>query len=278
MFVKVFRWLSAALVLFGLHNCVADFDQTTHFEQMREQLQKCRDYSLQSKNVMRIQFYANRTSGCSILASMRRAGSLYGFKRATLAYQVYFPIDHVWGKGGKLHGTLGGVDWSNQRCYGGVRFDTCHSSRIMFRRQGQSLLYLYTPDKCHFQTCAKYAPRIQPWCCQPGYSHGLEMDTGVVSFKTGAWNNVSISTTLGTGAESNVTLRINGRATTVAMIPMQLGSNQSIRTTMFTAFYGGRGPEWFPEHDTYALFTNFTYSDLIPYTPPPSKRELLDEL
>jgi hypothetical protein len=273
MCITITRWISviATTLLFALGTvgAAAPFNQTTHFQQMRADLAKCRDYSVGQDGAMRVQFYANKSSGCGARVSMQTGGSEYGFLRATLQYQVYFPSDHAWGKGGKIHGTMGANSWTlgGKRCNGGVRYDNCHSTRIMFRRNGAALLYLYAPTKCQERMCAKYPDRIQPWCCQPTFPYGIELDTGVVSFRVGAWNNVSVTTVLGVGDTSNVTLRINGRATTVVNIPMQLGNDQSIRATLFQTFYGGHTPDWYPEHDTYAIFRNFRYRDLLPYVP-----------
>jgi uncharacterized protein YjeT (DUF2065 family) len=244
---------------------------------MRDALKTCRDYTVLPSNVIRIQFYANRSSGCNKMVSMQKAGSTSGFRRATLAFEVFIPKDHEWGKGGKMHGTLGGSGWGMDRCYGGIRQDICHSSRIMFTARGGGEIYLYTPNSCHQAICAKYPKRMPSWCCTPTFPYGLHIDGDVVKFGKGVWQNVSITTALGVGATSNVTLRINNNSTTITGIPMQLGATQSIRTTMFTTFYGGHTPDWFPKRDTYVLFRNFRYLDLLPYVAPSAAKEMDDD-
>jgi hypothetical protein len=96
------------------------------------------------------------------------------------------------------------------------------------------------------------------------------MDRGVLNFKAGAWNDVSLTVRLGVGNTSSVTLRINDKATTVSGIPMQLGSDQSVRRTIFTTLYGGHTPEWFPKFNTHTIFRNWSYRDLalLPVCPP----------
>jgi polysaccharide lyase-like protein len=59
----------------------------------------------------------------------------------TLEYQVFFPSDFDWVKGGKLPGLYGG----HTRCSGGNPALDCFSTRMMWRAGGAGELYLVRP-------------------------------------------------------------------------------------------------------------------------------------
>lgn len=61
---------------------------------------------------------------------------------ATLEYEVYFPSDFEWVKGGKLPGLAGGPTG----CGGGKDPTSCWSARIMWRREGDGEAYMYVPE------------------------------------------------------------------------------------------------------------------------------------
>jgi hypothetical protein len=234
---------------------------------MEASLKSCRDFSMPVPGQYRIQYYADKASGCNRFISMLQGQGpvgFQGFRTATLAFQVYFSRGFSWGKGGKMHGLLGGNTWGSLPCFGGVRQDFCHSARVMWSEGGKAQLYLYVPSAAHKIICDKYRNRIQAWCCRPTFPYGLEMDRGVLNFKAGVWQNVSLTVRLGVGNTSSVTLRVDDKATTVSGIPLQMGSDQSVRQTMFTTFYGGHSPDWFPEFDTHAIFRAWSYRNLQP--------------
>jgi hypothetical protein len=256
-------WMMAAVsLLAGQCAHAQTFNGTAHALAVQRSLGQCRDFSSPSPGQMRIQYYASKASGCSTFVTMQGDSNFQGFRTATLAFQVYFSPGFSWGKGGKLHGLLGGNTWGNLPCFGGRRQDFCHSARVMWSEGGRAQIYLYVPSAAHKVICNKYPTRIQSWCCNPTFPYGLEMDRGVLNFRSGVWHNVSLTVRLGVGNTSSVTLRVDDKATTVWGIPMQLGSDQSIRRTIFTTFYGGHTPDWFPKFDTFSIFRAWQYRDL----------------
>ncbi|KAH9977425.1 hypothetical protein BJV74DRAFT_781262 [Russula compacta] len=110
-------------------------------------------------------------------------------RNVTLEYDVFFPSDFEWVKGGKLPGLYGG----RTRCSGGDPALNCFSTRLMWRADGAGELYLYAPkDRQTPSLCS--APPLS--VCDGAY--GLSISRGSFKFSRGAWTHLSQTVVLNT--------------------------------------------------------------------------------
>jgi len=135
---------------------------------------------------------------------------------AALEYEVYFPPDFDFVKGGKLMGLSGGRG-NGRGCGGGADPAWCFNSRIMWRRDGWGESYLYVPegmqapDFCsRFPKCS--GDRYQP-CNFCNLEKGVSFGRGGFEFQRGQWNKIYMNVTLNTPNVTNGILEVrhNGK-------------------------------------------------------------------
>ncbi|KAK4683412.1 hypothetical protein P7C73_g6857, partial [Tremellales sp. Uapishka_1] len=102
-------------------------------------------------------------------------------QNATLEYQVYFPADFEFNKGGGLPGLYGG----HAGCSGGNSASNCFSTRMMWRENGLGELNLYAPR--HRQVASLCATPPLSIC---NSNHGLSIGRGAWTFAKGAWTTI----------------------------------------------------------------------------------------
>lgn len=83
-------------------------------------------------------------------------GKVVQFTKATLEYDILFPANFLWVKGGKLPGLFGG----RPSCTGADEAMDCYSARFMWDKNGNGYGYLYVP---------KYAPHLPEFCLYTNY-------------------------------------------------------------------------------------------------------------
>lgn len=135
---------------------------------------------------------------------------------AVLEYEVYFPADFDFVKGGKLMGLSGGQG-NGVGCGGGADPAWCFNARVMWRRDGWGEIYLYVPEGMQAPDFCTRHPRcsgtkIQP-CTVCNFAKGVSFARGGFVFQTGQWNKIYVNVTLNTPnvTDGSIEVRHNGR-------------------------------------------------------------------
>ena len=180
---------------------------------------------------------------------------------ATLEYEVYFPNDFDFVKGGKLPGMSGGVK-NGRGCGGGVDPNECFSFRIMWRREGMGEAYIYAkegaqgPDFCSkFPDCStnKFP------CTLCDYAHGVSFGRGSFKFQKGTWQKLRITVTLNDPGTANGYLGLEYNGELVASYDKMMWrakSDMKIEAAEMSSWFGGSDDTWSPPRDTYVLVRN----------------------
>jgi len=189
--------------------------------------------------------------------------------RATLKYQVYFPPDFDWVKGGKLPGLCLSND--GKTCSTGSEWSTkSGSARVMWREEGRGIGYLYLPLVNKGNTAGNQAMQNQPAPFKNAVQLNRENKSGLEvwhkkpdphQFNKGAWNDVSLTVILNTPGQANgiFELTINGKTKKETLLYRTDGSVK-INLVNFVTFFGGSGKEWASKKDTVIHFKNIQLS------------------
>jgi hypothetical protein len=173
-------------------------------------------------------------------ASFYARGGFAGERAACLQYQVYFPADFEFAKGGKLPGLYGGKDASG--CRKGVSEDG-FSLRYMWREDGAGSLYAYLPGKS--EECGKYIGK------------------GTWHFRRGAWTTIEQEAVLNTPGKNDGLVRVWVDGRLVIEEPrmmLRMKDSIAIDGIFFVSFFGGKKPEWASPRDQRADFASVTVS------------------
>lgn len=165
-----------------------------------------------------------------------------------LSYEVFFPKDFDFNRGGKLPGIA-----SAKAVSGGNKASNDYSVRLMWRRNGQGEAYVYVPPRIQKREYAKA-------CTESNPVYGDSVGRGSFSFERGEWNKVTIRTKLNDEGKSNGILQVfhNGKKE-IDVNCVTFRSNDKTKTCffMFSTFFGGSTSEWAPDKDQTAKFRNF---------------------
>jgi hypothetical protein len=169
-------------------------------------------------------------------------------KKACFSYEIYFPSEFPWMKGGKLPGMYIG-DWGAN---GGNHIDTGYSARFMWRANGTAEVYLYIPKgqlpEYYFQIITNY-------------DYGESMWRSKFRLYAGEWNTMSMCITLNTAPEAHDGL-LQATVNNVTMIYNKLiwtpDTTMRINGLMMNTFFGGNDPSWATPIDTYTKFRKFS--------------------
>ena len=186
---------------------------------------------------------------------------------ATLEYEVLFESHFSWAKGGKLPGLWGG----SRGCSGGHQSETCFSTRLMWRENGEGEVYGYITHKQDVswsQFCRKYNTRSlyhRVECTHDNY--GLKIGSGSFTFRTNHWTKVKQTVKLNSHSNTNgsIALWIDGKSEIyVDDIIIRHDTGIHIDGILFSTFYGGKDSSWKVPHDTHTYFRNFRLSTDAP--------------
>lgn len=183
------------------------------------------------------------------------------FEGVSVEYEVYFPKNFDFVKGGKLPGIAGG-NKNGRGCGGGVSAESCFSYRVMWRTDGNGEAYLYADRGVQAnQLCESY-----PRCggnkypctyCNPGA--GVSYGRGTFKFKKGQWNKIKISMILNDVGKKNgyLDLEFNGKKVlSFDKMVWRTSNDIYIEGVDFSTWFGGSDDTWSPSSDTYTLFRN----------------------
>lgn len=176
----------------------------------------------------------------------------------TLRYKVRFADDFEFngqagassGKnGGKLPGLAARPVDDKGICTGGQScdFGRGFSARLMWRTDGAGLLYLYDLTKS-----------------RTGETWGENFEfAGGAKFTPGVWHSIRQDIILNTPGQANgsVTVWLDGRRVVRVDGREIIGGDEHIDTVLFSTFFGGNMPHWYPAVDQTAYFDDFVISD-----------------
>ncbi|RKP14197.1 hypothetical protein BJ684DRAFT_6373, partial [Piptocephalis cylindrospora] len=158
-------------------------------------------------------------------------------KDATYSFEVFFPKNFDWVKGGKLPGLQGGED----HCSGGDRdakSSSCWSVRVMWRAKGDAEAYMYVPDPQGQGLCGEASAD-----CDEEF--GVSVDRGVLKFIAGQWNKVSLTVrTNQGGSKGYMKLEINGKSIERNNVIYSKEGKLGVNSASFQTFFGG-GSKYF---------------------------------
>lgn len=160
-------------------------------------------------------------------------------EKACLTYEVFFPDDFEFVRGGKLPGLFGGKKPPSGCIRGAERMG--FSTRYMWRQLGFGTLYAYIPGK--------------PTRC------GQLIGYGAWKFPTGKWVTLQQEIILNNVGERNGIIRywVNGNLTVNRINSiLRVRDDVYIEGIMFSSFFGGSDPTWASPKDQYLDFRNFT--------------------
>lgn len=199
---------------------------------------------------------------------------------AAMEFEVYFPPDFDFVKGGKLMGMSGGRG-GGRGCGGGADPAWCFNSRIMWRKDGWGESYLYVPEGMQHKSFCDYYPKCykgQP-CNFCNLAKGVSFGRGAFVFQKGEWNKLYMNVTLNT---PNVTdgileIRHNGkRAIYYDKMNWRQSNEAKIEALEFSTWFGGSDTSWGPPKDTHILLRNIKIwrndAPGTPYVVPSSPR------
>jgi hypothetical protein len=168
------------------------------------------------------------------------------FQKCTVEYQVMFPKDFDFVKGGKLPGLSGGTSPGNGKESDG---SDGFSARIMWREQGEIFQYMYWMERAE----DKHWGDDLPWV-------DINGDQKPFRFIPGEWHTLKTEITMNTPGErnGNITSWFDGKlALSSAGAFRAEGATFGIDNFNFTTFFGGNTPDWAPSKDEVAYFADF---------------------
>ncbi|MEL6547549.1 MAG: polysaccharide lyase, partial [Myxococcota bacterium] len=169
---------------------------------------------------------------------------------ASLRFDVYFPRDFDFARGGKLMGLSGGIGASG--C-ADVQPDV-FSMRAQWMSDGELVLYAYDQD------------RVSGECGRKRYA---ETDGERFRFQRGRWHRVNLQLLLNTGPtrrDGVAELYVDGQQL-VKWEGLRLWSASDaeppkIDQFVFSTFFGGSTASYSPREDSFTYFDNFSVYEL----------------
>jgi hypothetical protein len=180
---------------------------------------------------------------------------------ATLEYDVYFPSDFDFVKGGKLPGMSGGAK-NGRGCGGGVDPNTCFSYRIMWRADGNGEAYIYAKEgEQGPEFCTKHPPcNLKKFPCTfCDYAKGTSFGRGTFKFQRGVWQQIRMTITLNDPNVANgyFGLEYNGKlVNSYEKMKWRVNGDMNIEGVEISSWFGGSDATWSPPKDTHILLRN----------------------
>ncbi|KAI8100558.1 hypothetical protein M9434_004950 [Picochlorum sp. BPE23] len=183
---------------------------------------------------------------------------------ATLEYEVYFPLDFEWVKGGKLPGFMGGAS-NGIGCGGGNRDYDCFSYRVMWRREGYGEAYVYAPFPSQDPTlcpelpdCNTKTPSVL--CNNCDGTAGWSLGRASFRFQPGQWNKVKVQMKLNNPGypDGMIRLVVNDQ-TAYEKFNFVWRTNDTVKIEgiNIASWYGGSDATWSPNRDQYIYIKNY---------------------
>jgi hypothetical protein len=171
----------------------------------------------------------------------------------TCAYSVRFAQGFDFVKGGKLPGMVGGSHPT-----GGHPADDGFSARLMWRRDGAAVQYVYYPGQT--STFGEDIPYMESGSALIGSLSGTP-----ARFRPGVWHRVAHRVVLNTPGKTDGVLQAWFDGTLVLDSRdrvWRLDDTVHIDRLYFSTFFGGNDPSWGPSRDETVDFDDFSVSEL----------------
>lgn len=176
----------------------------------------------------------------------------------TLSYDVYFPQNFPWVKGGKIGpGVCLGVQ-EGDCTGGGNRAADKGSIRVMWRPDGICSMYVYFPT-----TTDEYQGPVTSSLVEKPYLpfNELFLKQKTLKFNTGAWNSVKMTVRLNdidqrVKKNGVLALEINGKTERVEDTVLRTSTDVRIQSMFFASWFGGGDASFSTPFDTYSIVKN----------------------
>jgi len=185
-------------------------------------------------------------------------------REVSFGYNVKFSAGFQWNKGGKLPGLFGGTNENDAAtCSGGRHADTCFSTRMMWRRDGQGELYLYIPpDQNRVDLCGPHGTG-QCVGADNGVIYGASVGTGNFYFKAGDWTAVREVIHINTPGQKDgwAAVYVNGASSpSIYISDISFGANPDtyFYGQQMQTFFGGHTTDWASPQSQDIWFADFT--------------------
>lgn len=188
-----------------------------------------------------------------------------------LSFQLRVPSDFDWVKGGKLglganinNGT-GGKTWAKND----------GSCRLMWRRNGQLVAYLYlcedqgsyVPENATCPLVKNQCQEFKDACGNKWPKAGLDVfrfTKDKLFLKRGTWNKITYGATMNTApdrCDGKLWLEVNGERMETGGIRFTKNTQKNLFTQLqLPTWFGGGDSSWAPKKDTWFKLRRATYS------------------
>lgn len=178
---------------------------------------------------------------------------------ATFQYDVYFPKEFDWVKGGKLPGICFGIE-ETSCATGGDWQDDAGSFRVMWRETGVAIGYSYHAiaggAARGYDIQGTSYKAVSERTASAGHNLWKKIDHPM-KFKKG-WNTVKMTISLNTPGIKNgvIELTINGKSKKLTKVIMRERETVKLNQIDFVSFFGGGDDSWNSPIKTYTKFKN----------------------
>lgn len=168
--------------------------------------------------------------------------------KCKVAFEVFFEKGWHFSKGGKF----GGLFVGRGHASGYRHSDTGSSHRIMWKKDGAAISYIYPPDNLRQED-----PNLKPDGCGIGYFQEV-FTPG--TFKVGEWNSVVLGIKMNTfehgkpNPDGVAYLEVNGKSAKLRNIRWSRSPDLNISSFDWNTFFGGPDPA---VKECVAYFRNF---------------------
>ena len=155
---------------------------------------------------------------------------------AVLEYEVFFPEDFDFVKGGKLPGLSGGIN-NGRGCGGGADTAYCFSYKVMWRSQGRGEAFVFSKE----------------------HKEGDSIGRGDFVFQKGQWQKIRITIELNSPSKANgyLGLEFNGKLViSDKNVRWRNSKDTVIEAVEMASWFGGGTEDWASTLDTYVLLRN----------------------
>lgn len=201
--------------------------------------------------------YVPRAFGLDSGAALRAAPAGLPADRATLAYEVFFPADFDFVKGGKLPGFMLGVDPTDGAS--GGKWDPSQGSfRLMFREGGKAIGYAYLAvrggnEGAYRAQGPAYRAAVDASKGDTGHDMWYKKQGGM-TLRAGRWNAVRMSLKLNAPgrADGSARVTVNGVTRSVDGVVWRQSAAVRVQSVALVSFFGGGSLEWATPKRTFA--------------------------
>ena len=181
---------------------------------------------------------------------------------AILSYDVYFPENFNWVKGGKLPGFCFGTK-SGACASGGDWYKDAGSFRVMWREEGKAIGYLYLAidggSEAAYNLQNEDYKKIAERTGITGHTLWKDIDQPMLFHK--GWNSVRLFLKLNDkdSYDGKIALTINKVTHIIEQLKLRQDNDVKINDLIITSFFGGGSGEWSSPIKTYTAYKNFGF-------------------